>query len=727
MNTPSTTRGQPALPAQTRCRLVLITNRAKEKFPMPRNLMQRKAIQKLRQRLQPTMWPLKKQSFPLGSADTTLLLADLRRRQLNLEKQNHRLRESRERLRGAYTRCDKLYNLAPTGYLTQNSTGLIMEANQTLATMLGTDRNRLVQQPITNFIFPEDLENFRQHRQQVLATHQPQSTELRLLQDNGHFFWAKMECLHIGDSHSPNQIQSVISDISAQKIAVDALRNNEALLRLFAEHAPAAVAMVDADSHYLCVSRRWLEVNHLRRAEVVGHSIYESLPHLQPLWADHCQHCLTTGESVSSEEDPIIQPDGSTDWIKWEILPWHDQQGAINGLVVFMEPVTARKEREKKMLQAKKLEAISVLAGGVAHDFNNLLAVIGGNIELAQVELPPTAAAQTSLSRAALAVSRAADLTHKFITFSAGGMPIKKSGAIEMVIKEATTVALSGTNIACEYKFTQPLHQVAIDHDQMRQVFLNLVTNAKEAMPQGGTIRIGGEEIIVDETKKPSSPMLAAGCYIKITLQDDGVGIEATDLPKIFDPYFSTRARGIQKGMGLGLTIVHSIIHKHNGYIEVDSKPGLGTIVTIYLPVTESEAPVHLPEFKQNLSGHRILVLDDEELIRELAQKMLELLGCEVETAATGEEVVRRYAESQNSAHPFQAVILDLTVKGGMGGEEALLLLRLKDPDVRAIVSSGYSMDPTILNATAHGFKSALIKPYTMDELYQAVAAATAT
>ncbi len=381
--------------------------------------------------------------------------------------------------------------------------------------------------------------------------------------------------------------------------------------------------------------------------------------------------------------------------------------------------ISDRKQIEEELLNAKKLEAIGLLAGGIAHDFNNLLFVILGNISMAQMKLNDRATASRHLDEAEKACLRAKDLTHKFITFSSGGGPLKSSASIRDLIDNAVSLVLSGSNIRGDTRIPDNLWFAEMDESQMRQTLTGVLSNAREAMPRGGVIRVRAENLEVGAREKTSLLLEKEGRYVRMVISDEGTGIPAEHLGKIFDPYFSTKYRGSQKGMGFGLAIARSVIRKHNGNIQVESEPGKGTQVTILLPASPANTesvPARIGVMRRG-GRKRVLIMDDEEMLSDLAKTMLEHLGYDVSVAADGNEAVGMYSEAMEEGREYDVVILDLTVKGGMGGQEAVQKLLYLNPGVKAIVSSGYSNDPIMCDFTKYGFQDILSKPYDLDKL----------
>lgn len=374
--------------------------------------------------------------------------------------------------------------------------------------------------------------------------------------------------------------------------------------------------------------------------------------------------------------------------------------------------------------QIRQLESIAALSGGIAHDYNNLLTAIMGNLSLA-LEHVASDAELAGLLKQALAASRVArTLTQRLITFSKGGQPTKQPTDIVAVVENAAAFSLSGSNIRCELNPPAQTWPADVDPQQIGQAVHHLMVNAAESMPAGGTVAIGFE----NKTIGRPCGFLTSGRYIDIVIKDQGVGIPAEQLEKIFDPYFSTKTKGSSKGTGLGLSISHSIISRHGGEIVIDSQVGVGTTVHVLIPASDEMparqtfpdgAPLAQQTNKLMYGQGKILVMDDEAMIRELAGNMLRHLGYAVDFAEGGQGAIRKYQTALETSAPYDAVILDLTIKGGMGGEETIKMLKQIDPGVKAIVSSGYCDNPVIGNYKSYGFCEVVAKPYEMMEFSQ--------
>ncbi len=290
---------------------------------------------------------------------------------------------------------------------------------------------------------------------------------------------------------------------------------------------------------------------------------------------------------------------------------------------------------------------------------------------------------------------------------------------LQGLLARAVPLALGGANVRAEIVADEGLWPAAVDAGQIERVVANLVTNAREAMPTGGLVTLRLGNFTADQN---SVPGLAPGRYVHLRVADRGYGIPPAAIAKIFDPYFSAKERGVQKGMGLGLTICHSIVQQHHGAITVESRPGDGATFDVYLPASQEPLPVAAAAPPTPVSPGRILVMDDEEIIRETVARGLELAGYSVATANDGEEAVRLFTAARDAGAPFAAVLLDLTVRGGLGGVGALRALRVIDPGIKAAVMSGHAADSALGDYLVHGFQAALAKPFDLAQLRATVA-----
>lgn len=421
---------------------------------------------------------------------------------------------------------------------------------------------------------------------------------------------------------------------------------------------------------------------------------------------------------VEFYENTVIDRNGEERLIAFHNTLLHDEDG-VCGVLFSGEDITEQHMMQDELLKSQKLESLGVLAGGIAHDFNNILTGIMGNISFAHMSLDTPDKARKLLENAEKASLRAASLATQLLTFAKGGTPVKKRVSVSPILEESLSLSLRGANVNGAVEIAESLHAIEADEGQLSQVFNNLIINAVQAMPGGGTLAIKAENLTLEAQNKA---LLTPGEYVMLSFADGGCGISKEDQKKVFDPYFTTKPGG----SGLGLASVHSIIRKHGGRIEVRSVAGKGTTVTVYLPslgvaIAEQYTGNDSLAAARHAAG-AVLVLDDEELIRDLATEVLQHLGCQVRTCVSGEEAIVMYKTAKESGTPFIAAIMDLTIPGCMGGLEAAKDILSFDPSARLIVSSGYSNDHVIAEYGSYGFCAAITKPYNVNSIKKILA-----
>ncbi|MFI5336550.1 MAG: ATP-binding protein, partial [Opitutales bacterium] len=515
--------------------------------------------------------------------------------------------------------------------------------------------------------------------------------------------------------------QTILIDITEQRRAEQSLRESETRYRELFENAVGGVYRSDAAGRFISINPAFARLlGYETPAEILRRNSpgFTTSLYVKPGRREEFITQFSPGDRVTSFESEMRVRDGSTVWISEDARAVRDAAGRLLYLDGFVTDITARRRLEDELLRASKLEAVGILAGGIAHDFNNILTVVLGNVTLAEMDTDTDKSISRMLRDAKQATLRARDLTQQLLTFAKGGDPVRATVALPELLRESAGFALHGAKARPVYELADDLWPANVDKGQIGQVVQNLVINAVQAMPQGGTITLRAANVALEDR---SVGILPGGDYIRLSVSDTGVGIPSDHLSKIFDPYFTTK----QSGSGLGLATVYSVIRKHQGHIEVESRLGFGTTFSFWLPAAPHEqaaAPVAVPATAR-LQG-RVLFMDDEEPIREMAGMFMQRLGLHCDLTAEGVETVAKYRAALEAGQPYDLVIMDLTVPGGMGGREAMQQLKAIHPSVMAIVSSGYSRDPVLANFRAHGFSGILPKPYSLDQLQEALGSA---
>jgi two-component system, cell cycle sensor histidine kinase and response regulator CckA len=504
-------------------------------------------------------------------------------------------------------------------------------------------------------------------------------------------------------------VQSFEREVQDHEGAMQALRESEDLFRNLAENSNVGVYLIQ-DGIFRYVNPQLATIFGYTPGEIIGRLGPRDLTHLE----DRSKVAENIRKRLSGETPSIhyefrgTRNDGTT--ILAEVFGTRTIYRSRTAIVGTLLDVTQRRRIERELSRVDKLESLGVLAGGIAHDFNNLLAAILGDLSLARRDAAHSTPLAEVLAEAEQAALRARDLTAQLLTFSKGGEPIKKRVSLADLVKTSASFASRGSRVKCEFTLAPDLWPVEVDEGQMSQVVHNLVLNAVQAMPAGGTMHVRAANVF------PSGATTSAddsGRAVSLTVEDHGVGITDEVRNKIFDPFFTTKAGGT----GLGLASAYSIVKRHGGDIDVESEPGKGSTFSILLPATQGPVETAPTQAPSPRGRGRILLMDDEELVRRAAGRILTRLGFDMTAARDGAEAVTLYESALETGMPFDAVIMDLTVPGGLGGKEAVSRIRRIDPGVRAIASSGYSNDPVMADFRLHGFAGALPKPYQVDDL----------
>jgi PAS domain S-box-containing protein len=493
--------------------------------------------------------------------------------------------------------------------------------------------------------------------------------------------------------------------ISDLKKAQETLRESEEKFQNLFNNAEVGMFRSRLDgSMLLDLNDKYLSILGSAREETIG----------KPstiLWADPKEReemvkTLTAKGHVDELEFRLIKKDGSIIDCLTSLRLYPDQ-GILVGSIM---DITERKRMEKELQNARKLESLGVLAGGIAHDFNNLMGGIFGYIDLALEDCEDPKISRY-LAKTMNTIERARGLTQQLLTFSKGGSPVRKLDDLFPFIQETVQFALSGSNVSCGFTVAENLWSSNFDKNQIGQVIDNIVINAQQAMPSGGAIEISAENISFTEKKHPA---LANGEYVRISIKDHGVGIPQEILPRIFDPFYTTKT----KGHGLGLATCYSIVNRHGGCIDVESQPGKGSVFHMYLPAEKDPAPkAKAAEIVKHKGSGTFLVMDDQEVIRETIGDMLTSLGYTVVYRENGSNAVDFVKTETAARRKISAMMFDLTVPGGMGGKEAIPEIRKLCPKTPVFVASGYAEDPIMADPKAYGFTASICKPFRKADL----------
>lgn len=568
-------------------------------------------------------------------------------------------------------------------------------------------------------LHPEDADRVIAAVKDADQTGRPLLLDTRMRSNTGAIRWFRIGWRYqFDDQGRPSSAHGVMLDITEQVQTDARLKETGERYRLLFEHSPAGLFQFDRGLCITDVNDRFAALLGKRRIDLLGVELKQLAP--DKLCASF-QAAFNGGESYYEGSD-VFQGMPADAWIGVRTAPIFGAEHTVIGGIVIVEDMTERRRIEEERLRAQKLESLGLLAGGIAHDFNNILTAVLGNISIARQSAPTVSDIREALQDAERAALRARDLTHQLLTFSKGGAPIKKLHDVAALVREAASFTVRGSASRCIYEFAPDTWAAEVDGGQLTQVIQNLIINADQAMPNGGLIRLRVANRILKEGEVDQLP---AGRYVEIKVSDTGTGIPERLLHRIFDPYFTTKA----KGSGLGLTMCFSILKKHGGHIGVESRVGVGTTFTLLLPAAdgtlseENSSETRSPEF---FGQGRVLVMDDERPILNLARRLLEKNGYTVLTAESGEEALELVDAERAAGRGIDLAILDITVPGGMGGRETLRHLRARDPGIPALVSSGYAQDEVMAQFKDAGFTGVVPKPYRAEDLLAAVSRALA-
>jgi two-component system, cell cycle sensor histidine kinase and response regulator CckA len=616
----------------------------------------------------------------------------------------------------------KLLDAIPVPALLMGDDRNIVFANRAVG-KIAPDYHDVVNSPFLS-IFPDSKEAARAQEliDSILVDRKPKYLEgvLTILRNR---IWGKMHLRSIRVSEQ-RLILILVEDLTAEKRRAVLNEKYRKLVHLlpvgiaeFSLLQPVLRESDEADALHAVLQAQLIDGNDefagIHRTSQVDELIgvrLESLFPCGPRNRDLYRKWIRGGYGITSAEFDGDMADGKRGYMECTLIGIV-RKSRLYGLWFLKRDITESQRMKEDSFRAQKLESLGILAGGIAHDFNNSLTAILGNINLAKLRASSQEPVLQRLVEAERACGRAKCLTDQLLTFAKGGRPVKKVGSIASLLKESVEFALTGTSIAFDYSVPQELWPVEFDEGQMSQVMSNLAINAQQAMPDGGVLTVTAENVTV-AAGHPTAP--SEGPYVRISISDRGQGIPPENLSRIFDPYFTTK----KKGSGLGLATSYAIMRGHGGSIDVESEVDVGSTFHLFLPASEKCLCAVADSGDTLCSGKgRILVMEDEPMVRDVAHEMLALIGYEVDSVCDGCQAIRAYTDAMTEGRPFAAVIMNLTVPGGMGGKDAMAELIRIDPRIRAIVSSGYPNDPVMEGCDGYGFKGVVSKPYNIEEL----------
>ena len=628
-------------------------------------------------------------------------------------------KRAEQALRESEEKFSRAFQLNPdTVIITRMKDGTILDVNDSFTDITGYSREEAIgRSSVADLDLWADPKSRDRYLGELARTGAVRDMEAWFRIKNGDLRLGSL-CGAVLEIGGEQCILGTIRDITEERRAAEQLSAEKERLAVTLRSIGDAVITTDSDGRIVLMNPIAEVLTGWSETDAVGRPLMEVFQIVDERTRQSCANpvdkVISAGQTVAlANHTLLLAKDGREFLIADSGAPILDVQGDIIGVVLVFRDTTERQRMEKELLKMEKLRSLGVLAGGIAHDFNNFLTGIIGNLSLAKMDVQPGHPVSRALGEMEKAALRAKDLTQQLLTFSKGGAPVKQITRIDDLVRESAQFALRGSNVRCEFTIDDDLRPADVDDGQIAQVVHNLTINADQAMPDGGVVTIRGLNISL----APGNPYaLDPGDYVQLCIRDQGTGIKQEHLKKVFDPYFTTK----QKGSGLGLAVAYSIIARHDGQLTVDSTLGEGTTFTLLLPASQRAQAIktHAPDGLVVGSG-RILVMDDEDFIRELVSVMLPKMGYDVALAQDGHAAVDIYKDALEARNPFDAVILDLTVPGGMGGKETVRRLSALDPNVRAIVSSGYSNDPVMANYASHGFCGAVKKPYLVQEMSQ--------
>ncbi len=629
------------------------------------------------------------------------------------------LRKSQSNLQSRVNYLNTIIDNLNEIFYTYDRNARITFINQKSWDVLGYKPEELLGTDIMNLAVPEHRDVIWKEIQDRLTKGHSSSYELPIHHRNGTRLLLQLNASPIFEGDEVVGGMALAQDISERKRIEHAIAEEKERLAVTLRSIGEGVITTDTSGHINLLNETAEKLLGRPQADILGQPIYEFFNVIDPVTREpyplNPMEELQNLSTLKLGNLILLDRSGLERTIDATAARIRDGLGKFIGVVLVFRDITERIRMEEELLKTTKLESVGVLAGGIAHDFNNLLTVIMGNVSLAKMTLGENASAQALLSKSERASLQAKALTQQLLTFARGAPPLKKTVSLGMILADSLNLTLSGSNVRRELVLEDDLWLVDADEGQIAQVFNNLIINAIQAMPKGGTVTLRAENVSIDESM---GLPLTQGRYVRIVVSDEGEGIPESHYNRIFDPYFTTKPTG----SGLGLATAYAIIKNHSGLIRVDSPSENGTSFAVYLPASKNLSKKEAPDMGSATNGKgRILVMDDEEGIRDVVAHMLRAIGYDPTLAADGKEAIDLYSLAMDCDAKYDALIMDLTVPGGLGGKEALQILLQIDPQVKAIVSSGYSNDLVVADYRDWGFLGFVPKPFSIADLGEAL------
>ena len=626
-------------------------------------------------------------------------------------------RKAEQVIRDSEEKLSRIFNSIKDLFFEITLDGKILEMSPSILDIAGYERDEIIRGNINAADFYQNSSDRDKFISALSQSGVLEDYEVVFEHKNGSPIICSITANLITDSQSgEKKIIGSLRDVTKRKAMEEDLRRSEERLRRYFEIGMVGMAMISINHEFIEVNDHLCNMLGYEKEELIQSS-WKKIAHPDdiPLKMEHFGKMLTGISDGYSMDCTYICKDGSLKSVNLSVKCIRSLDNSIDFFVALYLDLTERNQLEQERTKAARLESIGILAGGIAHDFNNILTAVMGNLSLASVTVSRGSELSNLISQAEKAAIRAKDLTQQLLTFSKGGAPILVTKSVVDVIRESAEFSLHGSNVKLIFDFAPDLRLVLIDESQISQVIYNMVINADQAMPNGGILQISAVNTVIPA----NDPLnIKPGEYVEISLKDTGIGIPPDQLNAIFDPYYSTK----QKGSGLGLATSYSIIRRHNGTITVESKLGYGTTFNIYLPVSNrNEAEQKAAKSSINTDNISVLLMDDESTVRDTAQMMLKHLGHSVVLINDGHEALNKLDESLKHNALYDIVFLDLTVPGGLGGVDTVKLIRQAGFSVPCIATSGYSNDPVSSDCVKYGFSYFLPKPFTLENLQEAI------